>query len=99
MRVRVAAPGATISRHRPGRALHDRRYGGIYAHGTFTPLPRPSQGFQVGPLGINIDGVIDSGGLRGFVHLGDAFVRSEKSGRTEDVSPGGTAQGRSWKER
>jgi hypothetical protein len=53
---------------------------GIYENGTFTPLPPPPQGLQVGALGINNDGAItgvavsDAGTRQGFILRGSTYT-------------------------
>jgi hypothetical protein len=58
---------------------------GIYENGTFTPLP-PLEGFQVGGIGINNDGVItgnanDVAGIqRGFILRGSTYTLFSRPG-------------------
>jgi len=60
---------------------------GIYADGTFTPLPAPPEGIQsVAPLGINNDGVITGGAVtvagdnRGFILRGSTYTIFSRPG-------------------
>src|SRR6266851_7757847 len=57
---------------------------GIYGDGTFTPLP-PLEGFQVGALGINNDGVITGGATaagtqQGFILRGSTYTLFSRAG-------------------
>src|SRR5713226_5216948 len=60
----IVVPGATVS---TAFGLNDKGQtavfttdgsAGIYRDGTFTPLPAPPPGYQVGPTGINDSGVV-----------------------------------------
>jgi len=50
---------------------------GIYQNGTFTPLPAPPPGFQVGAIGINNAGVIVGSAFnpneQGFILVGSSY--------------------------